>query len=97
MDLIGEILQKGQVRSIRNRCACMITCMNVDGARGACMDHSQWRSVLSAFFPWSPMGKRLEFMYVLYLLIGYNLEKYHNTHFGISIKLSFAIHGMDDL
>ena len=30
IDLIGEVLQKGQVRSTRNRRACMIRCMNVD-------------------------------------------------------------------
>ena len=29
IDLIGEVLQKGQVRSTRNRHTCMIRCMNV--------------------------------------------------------------------
>ena len=36
IDLIGDILQKGQVRSTRNRRACMIRCMNVDETRGVC-------------------------------------------------------------
>ena len=38
IDLIGEVLQKGQVRSTRNRRACMIRCMNVDEARGVSKD-----------------------------------------------------------
>ena len=36
-DLIGEVLQKGRVRSIRNRRACM----NVDEAKGVCKDRSR--------------------------------------------------------
>ena len=39
-----------QVRSTRNRRACM----NVDEARGLCMDRSRWRSVISAY----PHGKK---------------------------------------
>ena len=36
IDLIGEVFQKGQVRSTRNQRACMIRCMNVDEAREVC-------------------------------------------------------------
>ena len=49
IDLIGEVLQKSQVRSTRNRRACMIRCMNVVEARGVCKDRSRWRSVVSAY------------------------------------------------
>ena len=47
-DLIGEVLQKDQVRSTCNRRACMIRSKNVDEARGVCKDRSRWRSVVSA-------------------------------------------------
>ena len=40
-DLIGEVLKKGQVRSTHNRRACMTRCMNVDKAKGVCMDRSR--------------------------------------------------------
>ena len=33
-DLIGQVLQKGRVRSTPNRRACMTRCMNVDEAKG---------------------------------------------------------------
>ena len=33
-DLIGEVLQKGQMRSIFNRRACTTRCMNVDEVQG---------------------------------------------------------------
>ena len=33
IDVIGEVLQKGQVRITRNWCACMIRCINVDEAK----------------------------------------------------------------
>ena len=49
IDPIGEVLQKGQVRSTRNRRACMIRCMNINEARGVCKDRSRWRSVVSAY------------------------------------------------
>ena len=47
-----EVLQKGQVYSTRNWRACMISCMNVDEARGVCKDRSlQEKSVsLLVFF-----------------------------------------------
>ena len=59
IDLIGEVLQKDQVRSTRNH---MIRCMNVDEARGVtvCKDRSRWCSVVCAY----PHGKESEFMYV---------------------------------
>ena len=49
-DLIGEVLQKGRVRSTRNRRACM----NVDEAKGVCKDRCRWRSVVPAY----PHGKK---------------------------------------
>ena len=40
-----------KVRYTRNRCACMIRCMNVDDARVGiyAKDRSRWRSVVSAY------------------------------------------------
>ena len=49
IDLIGEVLQNGQVRRTRKRRAGMIQYMNVDEARGVCKDRSRWRSVVSAY------------------------------------------------
>ena len=40
-DLIGEVLQKGRVRSTRNRRTCMTRCMKVDEAKGVCKDRSR--------------------------------------------------------
>ena len=54
IDLIGEVLQKGQERSTRTRRACMIRCMNVVEARGVCKDRNRWRYVVSAY----PHGKK---------------------------------------
>ena len=54
VDLIGEVLQKGQVRNTRNQRACMIRCMNVEEARGVCKDRSRWCSVVSVY----PHGKK---------------------------------------
>ena len=62
-DPIGEVLQKGRVRSTHNLRACMTKCMNVDKAKGVCKDCSRWRSVVSAY----PKGKKASvyvFMYV---------------------------------
>ena len=36
IDLLGEVLRKGQVRSTRNRRASMIRCVNGDEARAVC-------------------------------------------------------------
>ena len=44
IDIIGKVLQKGQVRSTRNRRACRILCMNLDEAKAVCKDRSRWRS-----------------------------------------------------
>ena len=54
IDLMGEVLQKRQVRSTRNRRACM----NVDEAEGVCKDHKGWHSEVST------MTKRREFTYL---------------------------------
>ena len=51
IDLIGGVLQKGQVRITRKR----RVCMNVDEARGACKDRNKCRSVVSAY----PHGKKV--------------------------------------
>ena len=51
---LSLVLQKGQVRSTRNRRACMIRCTNVDEARGVCKDRSRWRCVVSTY----PHGKK---------------------------------------
>ena len=45
-DLIGEVLQKGRVRSTRNRRACMTRCMNVDEAKRVCGDCSRCREFM---------------------------------------------------
>lgn len=52
-DQIGEILQKGQVKSTLNRRACMRNIMKVSEAKVVCQDRSKWRSVISAY----PSGK----------------------------------------
>ena len=53
IDLIGQVLQKGQVSSTRNRRGYMNKCINVDEGRGICKGRSRWRSVVSAY----PYGK----------------------------------------
>ena len=55
IDLIGEVFQKGQVRSTRNRRACIIKCMNIDEARGVCKDRSRRSSVVFEY----PHGKKV--------------------------------------
>jgi hypothetical protein len=54
LDQIGEILEKGQVRSTRNRRACMRNLMAVEEAKGVCKDRSKWKEVISAY----PKAKR---------------------------------------
>ena len=50
IDIIVEVLQKGQARSTRNRrTPCMIRYMNVDEARGLCKARCSWHSVVSAY------------------------------------------------
>jgi hypothetical protein len=41
LDQIGEVLEKGQVRSTRNRRACMRNLMTVEKAKGVCKDRSK--------------------------------------------------------
>jgi hypothetical protein len=54
LDQIGEVLEKGQVKSNRNRRACMRNLIKVQEAKGACKDRSKWKEVISAY----PKGKR---------------------------------------
>ena len=81
IDLICEVLQKGQVRSTRYRRACMIRCMNVDEATRVCADRSRWRSVVSAY----NHLKGHEFMYIYK-----KTKKVHiylpTLHFGILLN-----------
>jgi hypothetical protein len=53
LDQIGEVLEKDQVRSTRNRRACMRNLIKVQQAKGVCRDHSKWKEVISAY----PNGK----------------------------------------
>jgi hypothetical protein len=48
-DQIGQVLEKGQVKSIRNRRACMRNWMRVEEAKGVCGDRSKWKEVISAY------------------------------------------------
>jgi hypothetical protein len=41
LDQIGEVLKKGQVKSTRNRRACMRNLMSVAEAKGVCKDRSK--------------------------------------------------------
>jgi hypothetical protein len=54
LDQIGEVLEKGQGKSTRNRRACMRNLMKVQEAKGVCKDRSKWKEVISAY----PNGKR---------------------------------------
>jgi hypothetical protein len=54
LDQIGEVLEKVQVRSTRNRRACMRNLMTVEVAKGVCKNRSKWKEVISAY----PKGKR---------------------------------------
>jgi hypothetical protein len=51
LDQIGQVLEKGQVKSTRNRQACMRNLMKVEGV---CKDCNKWKEVISAY----PNGKR---------------------------------------
>jgi hypothetical protein len=53
-DQIGEVLEKGQVKSTRNRRVCMRNLMKVQEAKGVCKDRSKWKEVISTY----PNGKR---------------------------------------
>jgi hypothetical protein len=39
----------GQVKSTRNRRACMRNLMKVEEAKGVCKDRSKWKEVISAY------------------------------------------------
>ena len=52
-DQIADVLETGQVKSTRNRRACMKRLMNVDEAKEVCQDRSKWNKVVSAY----PCGK----------------------------------------
>jgi hypothetical protein len=42
-------LEKGQVRSTRNRRACMRNLMTAEEAKGVCKDRSKWKEAISAY------------------------------------------------
>jgi hypothetical protein len=46
---IGEVLEKDQVKSTRNRRACMKILMTVAEAKGVCKDRGKWKEVISAY------------------------------------------------
>jgi hypothetical protein len=54
LDQIGEVLEKGQVKSTRNWQACMRNLITVEEMIGVCKDRSKWKEVISAY----PKGKR---------------------------------------
>ena len=49
LDHVDQILKEGNVRSTRNRRACIRNGMNVNEAKEVCRDRGSWRSVLSAY------------------------------------------------
>jgi hypothetical protein len=49
LDQIGEVLEKGQVKSIRNRRACMRNLMTVEEVKGMCKDRGKWKEVIFAY------------------------------------------------
>jgi signal recognition particle GTPase len=48
LDQIGEVLEMGPVKSIRNRRACMRNLMTVEEAKVVCKDRSKWKKLISA-------------------------------------------------
>jgi hypothetical protein len=54
LDQIAEVLEKDQVKSTRNRRACMRNLMTVEEAKGVCKNRSKWKEVVPAY----PKGKR---------------------------------------
>jgi hypothetical protein len=49
LDQIGEVLVKVQVKSTRNRRACIRNLMTVEEEKGVCKDRSKWKEVTSAY------------------------------------------------
>jgi hypothetical protein len=43
LDQIGQVLEKGQAKSTRNRRACVRSWMKVEEARGVCKNRSKWK------------------------------------------------------
>jgi hypothetical protein len=52
IDQIGNLLKRGQIKSTRNRRACMNRLMSVEEAQVVCQDRGKWRSVISAYPGW---------------------------------------------
>jgi hypothetical protein len=48
-DILLSFLEKGQVRSTRNRRVCMRNLMTVEEAKSVCKDRSKWKDVISAY------------------------------------------------
>jgi hypothetical protein len=53
LDQIVLVLEKGQVKSSRNRRTCMTNLMKVEEGKDVCKDRSKWKEVISAY----PNGK----------------------------------------
>jgi hypothetical protein len=49
IDQIGNLLKRGQIKSTRNRRACMNRLISVEEAQVVCQDRGKWRSVISAY------------------------------------------------
>jgi hypothetical protein len=49
LDQIKEVLEKGQVRSTRNRRACIRNLVTLEEAKCVCKDRSKWKEVISAY------------------------------------------------
>jgi hypothetical protein len=54
LDQFEEVLEKTQVKSTRNRRACIRYLMTLEEETGVCKDRSKWKEVISAY----PKGKR---------------------------------------
>jgi hypothetical protein len=49
-DKVGQVLEKGQIKSTRNRRAWMSNLMKaVEEAKGLCKDCSKWKEVISTY------------------------------------------------
>jgi hypothetical protein len=49
LDQIGGVLEKGYVKSTRNRRACMRNLTTMEKAKSVCKDRSKWKEVISAY------------------------------------------------
>jgi hypothetical protein len=59
LDQIRQVLEKGQVKSIRIRRTCLRSLMKVEEARNVCKYRSKWKEVIS-----TPTENRRDVMYV---------------------------------